>query len=126
VSPKAARLLLWVVMLLLVPVPYWGLETERAPVVRLLLLATLTGAVAMTEGGFDAVFLASVFALQALLATGALLVLAWSIVRVVPAARRGAVVAALVALLCAAAWLHIYRTPFARHGPTTNVLGILG
>lgn len=123
-SAKAARRILWLALLFCLPLPYWGIEVERGPAVRLLLLTIMTGAVVVTEGGFDASIVGGLFLLQSLVVLGLLYLLARVLVRALPPARRGTAVAVLVAALVALALQDVFRLPFARSGPQANLLGI--
>jgi hypothetical protein len=110
---------------LLLPVPYWAVEVERAPVVRLLLLGVMTGIAAIQEPGGVISILAGALAAQGLLWLVTLAVLARLVVRWLPETRRGLGVAVAVGVLAALASFPVYRTPFARTGSRTNVLGVL-
>jgi hypothetical protein len=123
-GPRTARRLLLLAAILLVPVPYWAVDVERAPVARLLLLATMTGAAAIAEpGGVGSIVAASLVA-QAVLWLGVLSLVARLVVRWLPPAGRWPAVAIVVAVLLAVASFRVYRTPFARAGPRANLLGI--
>jgi hypothetical protein len=124
-GPVAARRLLFLAAVVLVPVPYWAVEVERAPVVRLVALAVMTGGAAVTEPGGVVSILAGFLVLQALLWLVALALAARLIVRLLPEGRRGQAVAAVVGVLAGASLLRIYHTPFSRAEAWTNVLGIL-
>ena len=123
-SAKAARRILWLALLFCLPFPYWGIEVERGPAARLFLLTIMTGAVVLTEGGHDASIVGSVFILQSVMALALLYLLAALLVRVLPAARRGAAVTLLVVALVAFALQDVFHLPFARSGPQANLLGI--
>jgi len=123
-GPVAARRVLLLAAVFLVPVPYWGIEVERAPVARLLLLATVTGAATIAEPGGVGSIVSG-----ALVAQAVLWLVVWSVaVRLVearlPAARRGAAVALLVGVMLVVSLFPVYHTPFARTGPRSNLLGI--
>lgn len=124
-GPVAARRLLFLAAVLLLPVPYWAVEVERAPVVRLLFLAVMTGIAAIQEPGGVISILAGSLAAQSLLWLLGLALLARLAARWLPETRRGIGVAVAVAALGALALLPIYHTPFARTGARTNVLGVL-
>ena len=121
----AARRLLVLAAVAFLPVPYWAVEVERAPVVRLLLLAAMTGIAAIQEPGGVISIVAGALAAQSLLWLGVLAVLARLAVRWLPEARRDLGVAVAVGVLAALALLPIYHTPFARTGTQTNVFGVL-
>ncbi len=120
----AARRVLWLGALFLVPVPYWGIEIERAPAARLVLLAAVTGAAAVAEPGGVGSIVGAALVAQAILWLVAWAVLVRVVERRLPAAHRGAIVALLVGAMFVAALFPIYRTPFARTGPRANLLGI--
>ncbi len=124
-GPVAARRLLWLAVIVLLPVPYWAIEVERAPVSRLVLLAAMTAAVWIREPGGVASIVAGALVAQSVLWLALLWVAARLAVRWLPAARRGPAVAALVAGLLAISLLPIYYTPFAQRGQRANLWGIL-
>src|SRR5262245_21097171 len=123
-GPLAARRVLWLAAVFLVPVPYWGIEVERAPVARLVLLAVVTGAAALAEPGGVGSIVGAALVAQAVLWLGAWAVVARLVARHLPATWRSPAVALIVAVLLVVAILPVYRTPFARTGPRTNLLGI--
>lgn len=123
-GPVAARRVLWLAAILLVPVPYWAIEVERAPVARLVLLAAVTGATAIVEPGGVGSLVGGALVAQALLWLVVWAVVARLVVRLLPAARRGPAVALIVAALLVVSLLPVYHTPFARTGPRANLLGI--
>lgn len=120
----AARRVLWLAANSFVPVPYWGIEVERAPVARLLLLATATGAATIAEPGGVGLIVAAALVAQAILWLVAWAVVAALVERRLPAARRGPAVAIIVAALLVVSLFPVYHTPFARTGPRANLLGI--
>jgi hypothetical protein len=124
VSQRTARRLLFLALLFCVPLPYWGIEVERGPAVRLFLLTVMTSAVAVAEGGFEPRLVGGLFVLQSLLAAGVLYLLARLLVRVLPVARRGTAVAVVVAVLVGVALQRIFYLPFAHSAPHANLLGI--
>lgn len=124
-GPVAARRLLVVAAALFAPLPYWAVEVERAPLVRLAVLAIATAAAAIAEPGGTITIVASALAAQAVLWTLGLAVLARLAVRWMPESWRAMVVALVVGLLAAASFLPLYRMPFARSGPRANVFGVL-
>jgi hypothetical protein len=124
-GPVAARRLLFLAAVAFLPVPYWAVEVERGPVVRLLLLAGMTGAAAVGEPGGVISIVAGALVAQSLLWLGALAVLSRLVVRWLPASRRGVGVAAVAGVLAALALFPVYHTPFARGGSRTNVFGVL-
>ena len=123
-SPRTARRLLFVALLFCVPLPYWGIEVERGPAVRLFVLTAMTSAVAIAEGGFEPKLVGGVFLLESLIAIGALYLLARLLVRVLPVGRRGTAVAVVIALLVGVALQRIFYLPFAKVAPHANLFGI--
>jgi hypothetical protein len=121
----AARRLLWLAAVALLPVPYWAIEVERAPVVRLLLLAAMTGAAWVAEPGGVLSIVAGALVVQSMLWLGVLWLAARLVVRWVPAGHRGAAVAAFIAALVAVSLLPVHHTPFARSGPRGGLRGLL-
>lgn len=121
----AARRLLFLAAVFFLPVPYWAVEVERAPVARLLFLAVMTGIAAIQEPGGVISIVAGSLAAQSLLWLLALALLARLVVRWLPEGRRAAGVAAVVGALAALALFPVYHTPFARTGARTNVFGVL-
>jgi hypothetical protein len=124
-GPVTARRVLFLAAVLLLPVPYWAVEVERAPLVRLLLLGVMTGIAAIQEPGGVISILAGALAAQGLFWLVMLAALARLVVRWLPEARRGLGVAVVVGVLAVLAAFPVYHTPFARTGARTNVLGVL-
>jgi hypothetical protein len=123
-GPLAARRVLWVAALLLIPVPYWAIEVERAPVARLVLLAAVTGAAMLAEPGGVGSIVGGALVAQAILWLLVWAVVARLVERRLRATWRTPAVALIVAALLVIALLPVYRMPFARTGPRANVLGI--
>ena len=128
-SVRAARWLLFGVFALTVPAPLLGPFDAFAPAVRYLLLASVTGAIAVVEGAAGPVpGILALFALHALVYLVLAWLGAWLVARLTrrfsPAARRAAVFAISGALLLAALVFDLYRTPFGPR-PTSNLLGVL-
>jgi hypothetical protein len=123
-GPVTARRLLFFAAVALVPVPYWAVEVERAPVARLALLAGMTGVAAIAEPGGVGSVVAGALVAQSLLWLLLLALAVRLLIRWLPGARRGPAVAILVAGLLAASLFHVYHTPFARSGARANLLGI--
>ena len=125
-GPVAARRLLFLAAVAFLPVPYWAVEVERAPVVRLVVLAVMTGIAAIQEpGGVVISIIAGSLVAQSVLWLVALAVLARLVVRWLPEGRRGVGVAVAVGALALLALFPVYHTPFARTVSRTNVFGIL-
>jgi len=115
---------LWVAALFLIPVPYWAIEVERAPVVRLVLLAAVTGATMLAEPGGVGSIVGGALVAQAILWLVVWAVVARLVERQLRASWRTPAVALIVAALLIVALLPVYRVPFARAGPRANLLGI--
>jgi hypothetical protein len=123
-GPLAARRVLWVAALFLIPVPYWAIEVERAPVARLVLLAAVTGAAMLAEPGGVGSIVGGALVAQAILWLVVWAVVAWFVERRLRASWRAPVVALIVVALLVIALLPVYHVPFARTGPRVNLLGI--
>ena len=124
-GPVAARRLLFLAAVAFLPVPYWAVEVERAPVVRLVVLAVATGIAAIQEPGGVINIVAGSLVAQSVLWLVALAVLARLVVRWLPDGRRGVGIAVVVGALALLALFPVYHTPFARTVSRTNVFGIL-
>jgi hypothetical protein len=116
-SPRAARLLLFAVLALALPLPFWLVETGAEPAVRLAMFEGVLLAVIATEGARGAVGIAAallgvqvlVYLVALWLASGLVL---WPL-RARSRGARAAVAGGVAAvLLVAAATSEIYRTPF--------------
>jgi hypothetical protein len=125
-SAVAARRVLLLAAVLLLPVPYWAIEVERAPVARLLFITAVTAAAAISEPGGAVSIVAPLLAAESLLWLLALAVAARLAVRWLPERRRTAAVALAVAALVVVSLLPVYHTPFARGGSDVGLRGILG
>ena len=71
-SARRMRWTLWVVALLVCPVPYGGLEHGWVPPLWLAVMAGVTSVAAIAEGGRTTIQIALVFAVQALVAAAML------------------------------------------------------
>lgn len=125
-GPVAARRLLFLAAVAFLPVPYWAVEVERAPVLRLVVLAVMTGIAAIQEPGGVMSIVAGSLVAQSVLWLVVFAILARLVVRWLPDARRGVGVAVAVGVLAVLALFPVYHTPFARSSVRTNILGILG
>jgi hypothetical protein len=115
---------LWLAAVALLPVPYWAIEVERAPVLRLLLLAAMTAAAWGAEPGGVLSIVAGALVVQSVLWLGVLWLAAHLVVRWMPAGHRGAAVAALVVALLAVSLLPVHHVPFSRSGPRGSLLDL--
>jgi hypothetical protein len=127
-STRATRWLLFLVLLLTLPVPFFMAGVELAPLVRLLFLEGIMLAVVASDGfaGTAGLF-AAILAVEGLLLVAGIWGLAWGASRalsgVSPAARAACAGIAALALLGLSSF-EIYRTPHSSSGPTANLLGI--
>jgi len=124
-TPRAATLALWLLLLAAAPLPYWAVEAGRQPVSHLAVFAGLTSAAVVAEPSTIAAIIAGLFVSQAALYAGLLYVLARALVKrlATPRARLLAVLAG-VALVVAAAALPIYVTPFSTSGLRGNLFSL--
>lgn len=109
---------LWLSLLVLLPLPSFGIQTAVIPALRQWGLVAVTALFLALEstGGIGPLVLA-ILAAQALLGSGLLWLVAWGLVRGarrLPASQRPRLLAALVllAVLLAAA-IPVYRTPYS-------------
>lgn len=125
-TSRTARRLLFAVALLTLPVPFYLGELEHAPVVRLLFLSGLLGAVALAEGGRTLPLLAGLGILQTVLYAGLLWIfaagLSWLSGVLRPAALRGALIFSLLAALLLVSLFEIYDTPLSSTRPRSNLV----
>lgn len=123
------RIVLWLVFLLVVPVPYFLVDVGWVPTLRLLVMVALTASIAVTEGGLVPAVIAIFLGLPALIAVGALWWIAGltltGIDRVVPPGRRGVALVVLVAALAVVSLFPIYTTPLSNVARTANLFGLL-
>jgi hypothetical protein len=127
-SPHAARRLLWLAALLIVPLPMLVFDAV-VPVARYLLLAGLCVGMVIAEGPGGVVWqLAALFVSHALVYAALLYLLAWAIARALARtsarARAAAVAVAVAACLVWAIATQPYVTPFGR-AAHANLLGVL-
>lgn len=115
---------LWIVLIAVMPVPYWAIESGRETVVQLSVFALATGAVAVTEPAGVTFFIAGLFWLQMLLYGWLLLRLSRAMVRRIPSRLVRIGVVALLIYLCAT--VAVYRTPFATTGMTATLPELYG
>jgi len=126
VSVKTTRRILWLALVVVLPVPYWVMESGRVPSLWLLELTGFALAMLMTEGGMVPQIVSGLFAGQALLSVGACWLVAWLATRVLYSAvppewqKRG--VLAAVVLLFVSSLLRIYATPLVSGGSPVNLI----
>lgn len=122
--------MLWLALLLTVPVPYYMVEVGRIPTVALWLLAAVTGAAAIAEGGTGTILPASLFLAQASVATAVFYGLARLVVRRLERFAshrlRRLVVIAIVCALLGTSLLGIYSSLLTSGRSRINLLGVLG
>jgi hypothetical protein len=128
-SVRAARWILWGVFVLVIPLPFFLVETGVAPAARILMLAGAFVAVVAVEGPQGvAGSLAALLLLQAGVYTTVLWWLAHRVSRMLgPASpwRVAAATAALVAVsLLVASSFEIYHTPFRAKSLRANLLQV--
>lgn len=126
-SPNLIRRLLWLVLLVVLPLPYWAFEAGRAPTVWLAEVCAFVLAMLVTEGGMVTQIVATLLTAQTLLFAGLTYLLARGTTRLVtrlPDARRTGVTLAVAALLLGASLLPIYRSPLVAGGATVNLIGL--
>ena len=120
-SAAPVRRLLWFGLLLLLPVPFFGIESGVVPVARLLLLGSLVAVVSLQDPDWMSQLFTVMFLGQGLLWAAVLYLLARLGVRWLPG--RSSLV--ILALLAIASLLPIYSTPFSASGPRRSILQIL-
>jgi type IV secretory pathway TrbD component len=124
-----ARWVLWGAFVLVVPLPFYLVETGAVPLARLAMLFGVVAAVIVVEGTAGIAIVAAVLLLVQATAYGLLL---WWLARGVtrplgrsPPRRVATVTAALVATsLLVAASFEIYHTPFRTRSLRTNLLHV--
>jgi len=126
-SPTVIRRVLWLVLLVALPVPYWVFEPGRAPTLWLAELTAFVLAMLLSEGGMVTQIVATLFAVQTLLFAGLTWILARYATRAlvrVPEERRTGVALAAAALVLAVALLPVYRSPLVAGGAPVNLVGL--
>ena len=127
-SARGLRWLVWSVALLVLPVPYGGLEHGVVTTAWLATIALATAAVVVVEGGGAAAGIATIFGVQALVLAAILwlasLALVGLLVRALDQRRAAWTVAAVVAVMLACAPLRVYHSPIARTPGRTTLAGL--
>jgi hypothetical protein len=121
VSKRNARWLLFATALLTLPVPFYLGEPELAPVVRLLFLTGLVGAVLAADGGGVTATLAGIGLVQVLFWSALLYGAAAAIARVGSLRARTAIAAAISLALLAASFTERYDTPLSSTRARSNL-----
>jgi hypothetical protein len=127
-SARRMRWQVWVTALLVCPVPYGGIEHGWVPTLWLAAMATLSGLVALVEGGRGPVQIALVFAVQAALAAAVLWAASAALVlgaeRALVPARARLATRALLGLLVALTLCPVYRSPISHTSGWTTLAGL--
>ena len=127
-SARRMRWRVWLVAVLVCPVPYGGIEHGWVPVLWLGVMASLAGVVAIVEGGRTPLQIALVFAVQAGLAAGALwaasAALMWVAERTLGPARARVAARGLLGLLVALTLCRVYRSPISHTAGWTTLAGL--
>jgi hypothetical protein len=121
VSLLARRRLLWLGLVLLLPVPFFGLESGLIPVVRMLMLGSLVTGVMLRDPDWMSQVFTAMFLGQGLVWVGLLYAVARIAARRLP--ERAPI--AIVCVLALASLFPIYRTPFSTSGTRSSILQIL-
>ncbi len=126
-SRRAARRLLWVAAALLLPLPYLVTAEGAVPIVRFVMLGSITAAYsALVDGSGVAWVFTALMLGHALVYALVLWAAAALVARVVPTRVRGVLVAALVGAGVAGAFaFEPYHTPFAAESAWTSWPGLL-
>jgi hypothetical protein len=127
-STRATRWLLFSLLAVALPVPFFMAALEIAPLVRLLFLEGVMLAIVASDGlaGTTGLF-AAILAIEGLLVAAALWGLAWVGARALssaPPAARVACAGLAAATLLGLSMFRIYRTPHSSRGPTASLLGL--
>ena len=128
-SPRAQKWTLWLAFFGLVPVPFMLAATGFAPPLRILFLASVTGAVAIADGaeGPMRIFLGVLFGQVIIWTTlsyfAARLVLK-IFTRLAPARFVTPLVAVTVLSLLCMSSFDVYYTPHSSSGPYANLAGL--
>lgn len=123
-SMRVAIWSLWLVLVLLLPLPYFMIDSGRVPAAQLFLFAALTAPLTFTDPGFTTRFIAGLFLSQSLMYGALLYWVARRITARIPAARRLLVLAVIAVLLGGLSLLDIYRAPLSFGPGPTNIVGV--
>jgi len=126
-SPTVIRRVLWLVLLVALPVPYWVFEGGRAPTLWLAELSAFVLAMLVAEGGMVTQIVATLLTAQTLLFAGLTWLVARAVARLLtrlPDAQRSGVALAAAALVLAASLLPLYRSPLVAGGASVNLVGL--
>jgi glucan phosphoethanolaminetransferase (alkaline phosphatase superfamily) len=125
-SARAARWILWGTFVLLVPLPFFLVETGFVPAARILMLGAVVAALVATEGAQG---VAGVLTAVLLLQAGVYVALLWWVAdrvsrvlaRTSPRRVAAATTALVVVSLLVASSFEIYRTPFRTRSLRANL-----
>ena len=120
-SQANVRRLLWLGLLVFLPVPFIGIQPGLVPVIRLLLLGSLAGGVALQDPDYLSQLFTLMFLGQGLLWAAVLYAAARVAVRRLPAVAPIAIVVALAV----GSMFPIYTTPFSSSGTNSSILQII-
>jgi len=128
-SVRVARWILWGTFVLLVPLPFFLIETGLVPAARILMLGVVSVALLATEGAQGVVGIVTAMLLvQASVYVALLWWVAHGVSRLLARAaprRVAAVTTALVVVsLLVAASFEVYHTPFRTRSPRANLLQV--
>jgi hypothetical protein len=117
VSHATARRWLWIAALATMPVPFFLVQVEWAPVLRLVFLSGLFSAVMLAEGGGTVMLMAALGIVQTLAYAGLFYLgaglAAHALLRIGSPPMRVAALGTVIFLLVASAQLPIYETPLS-------------
>ena len=124
-APRATRLL-WLVLALTLPLPYWALEWGIAPPVRMLFLGSLVLGMVLSGPSMLSLLFSTLYLVQGVLWLGLTALLARIVVRRLSGGEgvaRGRLAAA-IAVLVLLALLPVYQLPMSSAEHQTNWLGL--
>jgi len=120
VGSAAARRWVWLGLLVFLPVPLFGLELGLVPVIRLMLLGSLAGGIALQDPDSVSLIFTAVLGGQALLWGALLYLVAGFLVHRLPVAAPFAI----VAVLALGSLFPVYTTPFSSSATRSSILQI--
>jgi hypothetical protein len=127
-SARRMRWRVWLTAVLVCPVPYGGLESGWVTTAWLAFMATLSGLLAVFEGGRTPAQIALVFAIQAVLAAASLLLASatfvWTAERLLGPERARLASRTLLGVLVALTLCRVYRTPISHSAGWTTLAGL--
>ncbi|MBX3024017.1 hypothetical protein KF840_03810 [bacterium] len=123
-SVARMRWLLWLVLVLLLPLPYFAIQAGRIPAVQLAMYAALVVPLNLRDFGLTPAVLGALFAVQTLAYGALLLWLSGFLARRVPPPRRAAALAGIAVALLLLAALPVYVAPLTAGPYPTHWLGL--